>query len=121
MFTPDGATTNIGSISLNQFGSSLGSGLESMTYGYQDVVTKIAGQHTIKFGGDYTNLHYLNNPIGRPSYTFYNVWDFLNDAANTESGNFDTATGFPGGARQDNRENLFWRLHPGMTGRFVRT
>jgi hypothetical protein len=109
-------------VTLNQFGSALGSILNQWTYGYKDVATKIAGRHTIKFGGDYTNLHYLNDPIGRPIYTFYNVWDFLNDAPELEQGNFDTVTGFPGGVRQDYRENLFgafiqddWKVLPNLT------
>jgi hypothetical protein len=89
------------------FGSSLGSIINQWTYGYKDVATKIAGRHTIKFGGEYTNLHYLSDPIGRPNYGFYNIWDFLNDAPSQEFGGFNTVTGFPGGSRQDERENLF--------------
>jgi hypothetical protein len=119
---PDDQVNDIGSISLNQFGSSLGSIYDQWTYGYKDVATKIVGQHTIKFGGDYTNLHYLQDPIGRPNYGFYNVWDFLNDAPDSESGSFNTATGFPGGTRQDFRENLFggfiqddWKVRPNIT------
>ena len=103
---PQAQVSAIGSISINQFGSSLGSDLNQWTYGYKDVATKVLGNHTIKFGGDYTNLHYLNNPIGRPNYNFYNVWDFLNDAPYSEAGSFDTATGYPGGVRSDDRENL---------------
>ena len=119
---PDDQVNQIGSITINQFGSSLGSDLNQWTYGYKDVATKIEGEHTIKFGADFTNLHYLSNPIGRPNYGFYDVWDFLNDAPDTESGNFDTATGFPGGARQDFRENMFgafiqddWKVRPNIT------
>jgi hypothetical protein len=85
-------------------------------------MTKVTGRHTIKFGADYTNLRYLNDPIGRPNYNFYNVWDFLNDAPKAESGSFNTATGFPGGVRQDNRENLFgafvqddWKIRSNLT------
>ena len=77
---PQDQIDQIGSITINQFGSSLGSHLNQWTYGYQDVMTKVTGRHTIKFGADYTNLRYLNDPIGRPNYNFYNVWDFLNDA-----------------------------------------
>jgi hypothetical protein len=119
---PDDTVLQIGSIALNQFGSSLGSIYNQWTYGYKDVATKIIGNQTIKFGGDFTNLHYLSDPIGRPTYSFYNVWDFLNDAPEAESGSFNTATGFPGGTRQDFRENLFgtfiqddWRVLPNLT------
>jgi len=119
---PQDAIEQIGSITANQFGPSVGSHLDQWTYGYQDVMTKVAGQHTIKFGGEFTNLHYLNDPVGVPNYTFYNVWDFLNDAPEAEAGNFDTVTGFPGGVRQDNRENMFgafiqddWKVRPNLT------
>ena len=115
----------IGSIpggGLNPFGSALGSQLNQWTYGYKDVATVVRGVHTIKFGGDFTRLYYLNNPVGRPNYTFFNVWDFLNDAPKQETGNFDTVTGLPGGSRGDNRENLLgffvqddWKVRPTLT------
>jgi hypothetical protein len=108
--------------SLNQFGSSLGSILNQWTYGYKDVATKIFGRHTLKFGGEYTNLHYLNDPTGRPNYGFYDIWDFLNDAPSSESGGFNSVTGLPGGTRSDDRENLFgafvqddWKALPTLT------
>jgi hypothetical protein len=119
---PQDNADQIGSITLQQFGSALGSIYNQWTYGYKDVATKVWGNQTIKFGADYTNLHYLNDPIGRPNYYFYNVWDFLNDAPREEQGNFNTATGFPGGTRQDFRENLFgafvqddWKIRPNIT------
>jgi len=119
---PDDTIAQIGSVTLNQFGSSLGSDLNQWTYGLKDVATKILGAHTIKFGGDLTALHYLSDPIGRPNYGFYNIWDFLNDAPYQETGNFNTTTGFPGGARQDFREYQFgiflqddWKARPNIT------
>ncbi len=89
------------------FGAAVGSVLNQWTYTYKDVATKILGPHSIKFGGEYTNLHYLNNPTGIPTYNFFNIWDFLNDAPKQESGNFNSVTGIPGGIRQDDRENLW--------------
>ncbi len=119
---PQSQVAQIGSITIGQFGSSLGSDLNQWTYTYKDVATKVRGPHTIKFGGDYTNLRYLNNPIGRPSYRFYNIWDFLNDAPYQENGGFNSVTGQPGGNRSDNRENLFgffvqddWKALPTLT------
>lgn len=121
---PNDQVNQIGSITLNQFGSSLGSDLNQWTYGYKDVATKIVGQQTIKFGGDVTRLYYLNNPVygDRPSYNFYNVWSFLNDAPSVENGSFNPVTGAPGASRQDDRENLFgifvqddWKLRPNLT------
>lgn len=123
--TPLQGTSNansVGNISINQFGTSLGSDLNQWTLGYRDIATKVAGPHTIKFGGEYTNLHYLNNPVGRPLYAFYNMWDFLNDAPFYENGGFNSVTGVPGGSRSDERQNLFgafvqdsWKVRPTLT------
>ncbi len=67
------------------------------SYTYKDVATKVIGNHTIKFGGELDRLYYLNSPTysARPSYTFYNVWDFLNDAPHTESGSFNPSPAPP--------------------------
>ena len=114
----------IGNVTIGQFGPNLGSDLNQWTYGYKDVATKVLGQQTIKFGGEYTNLHYLNNPTynDAPTYSFYNLWTFLNDAPSQESGTFQSTTGLPGVARQDDRENLFgvffqddWKVKPNLT------
>ena len=121
---PQANIAQIGSLNpnLNQFGSALGSVLNQWTFTYKDVATKVLSRHTVKFGGDLTRLYYLNNPIGRPTYTFFNVWDFLNDAPKTEVGSFNTLTGLPGGTRADDRENLWgffvqddWKLLPNLT------
>lgn len=100
-----------GSITVNDFGPNVGSILNQWTYGYKDVATKIVGRHTIKFGGDLTRLFYLQDcaGCGVPSYQFFNIWDFLNDAPQQESGGFNPNTGFPTTIRQDDRENL-WGL-----------
>ncbi len=79
------------------------------TYSYQDVATKVAGRHSVKFGGGLTRLYYLNEATynARPGYSFYNVWDFLNDAPEAESGTFDALTGTPTANRQDTRSDLY--------------
>ena len=94
---------------ISQFGPNLGSDLNQWTFTYKDLVTKVAGSHTIKFGAELTMLHYLNYPIYsyRPSFSFYNIWDFLNDAPYQESGTFNSVTGAVGGPRSDDREKLF--------------
>ena len=98
----------IGNISVNSFGPNVGSILDQWTYGYKDVATKIYGRHTIKFGGDATRLFYLQDcaGCGVPNYTFFNMWDFLNDVPHVEGGGFDPNTGFPTTVRQDQRENI---------------
>lgn len=106
-FPQDNITFFAPSGTINHFGTSIGSVLNQWTYGYKDVATKIVGRHTIKFGADDSYLHYLNNPIGRPSYNFFNIWDFLNDAPSVENGGFNSVTGLPGAARSDERENIF--------------
>ena len=101
----------IGSISVSSFGPNVGSILDQWTYGYRDVATKVIGRHLIKFGGDVTRLFYLNDcaGCGVPSYSFFNMWTFLNDAPHTESSGFNPSSGFPTTLRQDDRENI-WGL-----------
>lgn len=106
---PDDSIGQTGSITLGSFGPSIGSILDQWTYTVKDVATKVYGNHTIKFGGEITRLHYLQEcaGCGTPSYQFFNIWDFLNDAPHNESGNFDPNTGVPTTLRQDDRENLW--------------
>ena len=119
---PQGNVPQFGAVALADFGVSAPSHLDQWTYGYKDVATKVLHSQTIKFGGDFTRLYYLNDPIGTPNYTFYNLWDFLNDAPEAEGGNFQATTGIPGGFRNDNRENMFglffqddWKVRPNLT------
>ena len=104
-----GPSENIGSISLEYFGAPGPGVYNQWSYGYKDVATKIIGNHSIKFGGDLTRLYYLNENPGaaRPSFNFFNIWDFLNDAPQAETGTFDPTSGTPTEARQDNREDLW--------------
>jgi hypothetical protein len=97
-----------GSISPSQFGPSVGGIFNQWTYSYKDVATKIIGRHTIKFGGEATRLFYLQEQTynGVPSYNFFNMWDFLNDAPYNENSGFDPTTGIPTTLRQDQRENI---------------
>lgn len=109
---------------LNYFGAPGPSVLNQWTYSYRDVATKIVHNHTIKFGAELTRLYYLNEIpyAARPSFQFFNLWDFLNDAPRSESGTFDPTTGTPTAARQDNREDLWgafvqddWKVKPSLT------
>jgi Carboxypeptidase regulatory-like domain/TonB dependent receptor len=114
----------IGSITIQSFGPNVGSILDQWTYSYKDVATKIWGRHTLKFGGEATRLFYLQEcaGCGVPSYGFFNLWDFLNDAPQRESSNFNPNTGFPTTIRQDDRENILgffaqddFKLRPNLT------
>ncbi len=91
------------------FGANVGSILNQWTYSFKDVATKVIGPHTFKFGGEVTRLFYLNQCVGCgvPSYNFFNLWDFLNDAPHNEGGGFDPHTGFPSTLRQDDRTNIW--------------
>jgi Carboxypeptidase regulatory-like domain len=119
---PQDTVTTIGTINLGNLGASGPNHLDQWTYGYKDVATKVLHSQTMKFGFDFTKLYYLNDPIGVPNYSFYNLWDFLNDAPEAEGGPFQATTGFPGGFRNDNRQNLLgvffqddWKVSPTLT------
>ncbi len=119
---PQDQITQTGNINIGSLGVSSPSHLDQWTYGYKDVATKVLRSQTMKFGFDFTRLYYLNDPIGAPNYTFYNIWDFLNDAPEAEGGPFQATTGFPGGYRNDNRENMWgiffqddWKARPNLT------
>ena len=120
----DGISFFAPSASVNQFGPSVGSDLNQWTFTYKDVATKVAGNHNVKFGAEFTMLHYLNYPIYSyaPGFNFYDIWDFLNDAPFQEHGTFNSVTGAVGGPRSDDRENLFgafvqdsWKAGPTLT------
>ncbi len=119
---PQASITEIGGINLGNLGVPAPAHLDQWTYGYKDVATKVLHSQTMKFGFDLTRLYYLNDPIGAPNYTFYNLWDFLNDAPEAEGGPFQATTGIPGGFRNDNRENMYgiffqddWKARPNLT------
>lgn len=124
---PEDSVDQVGNIQTGSF-ANWGAGgpsiLDQWTYSYNDVATWVVRNHTIKFGGEATRLYYLNaNPSSaRPNFNFFNIWDFLNDAPQSENGNFDPATGIPSLGRQDNRENLWgffvqddWKATPALT------
>ena len=106
---PTDVIEKIGSVNVAQFGPNVGSILNQWTYSYKDVATKVIGSHTIKFGGEVTRLFYLQNcaGCGVPRYTFFNMWDFLNDAPHVESSSFNPTTGAPTTIRQDDREDIW--------------
>ncbi len=119
---PQDFVSAIGSINIGNMGPGYPSHLDQWTFGYKDVATKVLRAQTMKFGFDLTRLYFLNVPISDPQYTFYNLWDFMNDAPEAEGGAFQATTGIPGGYRNDNRDDIFgiffqddWKLRPNLT------
>jgi hypothetical protein len=106
---PQDNIDNLESVNPQAFGAPGPSNFDQWTYTYNDVLTKIAGRHSIKTGVEFTELYFLQNPVynARPSFSFHNLWDFANDAPYVENGQFNAATGIPFANRQDDREK-FW-------------
>jgi hypothetical protein len=106
---PTDNVDTIGTVTIQTFGPSVGAVLDQWTYSFKDVATKIVGGHTMKFGGELTRLFYLQDCVGCgiPSYNFFNLWDFLNDAPQQESSNFNPTTGFNSTLRQDDRTSIW--------------
>jgi len=111
--TIGGTAANTTAATIQYFGPPGPSILNQWTYSYSDVLTKIHGRHSIRVGGEFTRLFYLNEVVyaARPGFGFHNIWDFANDAPYGEGGNFggqfDYRTGIPFANRQDDRENLW--------------
>jgi hypothetical protein len=113
---------------VQSFGAPGPSDFNQWTYTFNDVLTKIAGRHSIKTGFEFTRLFFLNNNVSaaRPGYGFHNLWDFANDAPFGEGGNFggefNSKTGVPFSNRQDDRINLLgifvqddFKIRPNLT------
>ena len=113
-----------GSTSITGLGIGSFNGFDQWTYGAKDVLTKVAGAHNLKMGGEFTRLLSVDAPFwaDRPAYTFNNIWDFLNDAPITENAQFDPTTGIPSAQRKDLRSNIVglffqdnWKVKPNLT------
>jgi hypothetical protein len=113
-----------GSITIQGLGVGSFNGFDQWTYAAKDVLTKVAGAHTMKMGGEVTRLLSVDAPFwaDRPSYTFNNIWDFLNDAPIQENAQFDPQTGIPSALRKDLRSNVIglffqdnWKVKPNLT------
>jgi Carboxypeptidase regulatory-like domain len=105
---PETTFNNTGGIQVNGFGIGAFNGFDQWTYAAKDVLTKVHGAHTLKMGGEFTRLLSVDAPFwaDRPSYTFNNIWDFLNDAPIAESVQADPKTGIPSALRKDVRDNI---------------
>jgi Carboxypeptidase regulatory-like domain len=105
---PQLSFNDTGGIKVSGYGIGSFNGFDQWTYGAKDVLTKIHGAHTMKMGTEVTRLLSVDAPFwsDRPSYTFNNIWDFLNDAPIGESAQFDPQTGVPSALRKDLRSNI---------------
>jgi hypothetical protein len=114
----------IGSATLQGFGIGAPGTFDQWTYGLKDVLTKVHGSHNLKMGGEVTRLLFVDNSPwnARPTYSFLNYWDFLNDAPVAEQASFDPRTGIPTDFRKDTRSNLYgffiqdsWKVRSNLT------
>lgn len=124
---PQVSFNTVGSLSngaLEGYGIGSFNGFDQWTYAGKDVLTKVHGAHTMKMGGEFTRLLSVDAPFwaDRPSYTFNNIWDFLNDAPVAENAQSDPQTGVPSALRKDLRNNLVglffqdnYKLRPNLT------
>jgi hypothetical protein len=105
---PQVSFNGTGSITMQGYGIGSFNGFDQWTYAGKDVLTKVHGAHTLKMGGEFTRLLSVDAPFwaDRPSYTFNNIWDFLNDAPIQENAQFDPKTGVPSALRKDLRSNI---------------
>jgi carboxypeptidase family protein len=108
----------------NALGGPAGSVFDQWTYGYKDTVSKVHASHLLKFGGELTDLHFVQEApwSARPNWGFNNYWDFLNDAPSFETGVFNPQTGVPTDVRKDSRSTLYalfaqddYKLRPNLT------
>jgi len=121
---PNASITAAGSVGVQQFGPPGPSVFNQKTYNVRDTLTKVAGSHFLKFGGDVSRALFLDTaPWGaRPNYNFYDIWDFANDAPYNESSNFNPVTGQPTSATKNIRFNIWaffvqddWKVKPNLT------
>lgn len=121
-----GAGNQIGTVcpGCNALGGPAGSIFDQWTYNLKDIVTKVHSSHTMKFGGEVTKLHFVQDApwSARPNFFFDNYWNFLNDAPYLESGTFNPQTGAPTDVRKDSRATILgffaqddWKLKPNLT------
>ena len=79
------------------------------TYNIRDTLTKIWGNHSMKYGVDIYKEQDVDVQAGsaRPTFQFNNIWDFANDAPQEEIGNFNPITGQPTDARKYIRSDIY--------------
>jgi hypothetical protein len=105
-------------------GSDTPSILAQNTYEVRDMLTKVWGNHTVKFGGNYRKEQDNNNLFGtdRPLYSFSGIWNLANAAPIFESISANVTNGTPGNAARyyrDSDDALFveddWHANASLT------
>ncbi|TAM82004.1 MAG: TonB-dependent receptor [Acidobacteria bacterium] len=119
-YVPEGAV-NVSVGGLFTLGSGFLTRFINNNWQVRDVLTKISGNHTFKFGGDVLHPHFVQRFIGSPGFDFSGirtgdpVADFLMGAYNTMSGDFgvrdnDNITTLPSFFLQDQ-----WKVNRRLT------
>lgn len=100
---------SLGNTALSNIGISNPIQFDQWTYATKDVLTKVEHSHTLKMGGEYSRLLFLDTAPwnARPTYDFNDIWDELNDAPDQEFATFNPQTGVPSEFRFDSREDLY--------------
>jgi hypothetical protein len=88
-------------------GSTTPSILAQNTYEVRDMLIKVLGNHTIRFGGNYRWEQDNNNLFGsdRPIYSFSGIWNLANAAPIFEGISANVSTGGPGNAARYYRDS----------------
>ena len=94
------------------------------TYELRDIVSKVHGNHGLKFGLEARREQDNNNLVGgaRPDYVFQGLWDMANSAPIFEQIDVNPATGGPPDAARSLRTPYYglfaqddWKVRPNLT------
>jgi hypothetical protein len=97
------------------------------TFELSDIVTKVLGNHALRFGGLYRREIDNNNLLGgaRPLFSFVGLFNLANDTPIFESVNVDPRTGAPADAQRFFRSSNIaafiqddWKARPNLTLNF---
>jgi len=121
------AFDSAGSVAVQRFGPPGPGVFNQGSWNVRDTLSKNYGRHFLKFGGDYSRAHFLDDSAGsaRPTFTFRNLWSFANDAPYQESGTFNSVTGQPTENAKHLNFNILaffaqddWKIKPNLTLNF---